>query len=236
MEQTLVFLSAPDDCSYLPRQRAQLRYEFAPHLTPTDYMTRLREGWRRFGPILFRNECPTCRKCQSLRVPVDTFRPSVSQRRAWSKNRGEVEVRIGIPSSSPQKLDLFQRFHRHGHQTKGWSADPGHDLRLFTNNPFPTEEWSYYIGERLVAVGYVDALPEGLSAIYFFHDPDEGKRSLGTFNVLTMIDAARERGLPHVYLGYYVEGCRSLEYKNRFMPNERLNDAGEWSHLIDGAQ
>lgn len=229
MEQTLVFLSAPDECSYLPNERAQLRYELAPSLTSTDYMTRLREGWRRFGPIMFRNECPTCRKCQSLRVPVGTFRPSASQRRAWSKNSGDVRITIDTPSSSPEKVDLFRRFHRHGHQTKGWSADPGHDLRLFTSNPFPTEEWSYYIGERLVAVGYTDVLPEGLSAIYFFHDPDEGKRSLGTFNVLNAIEVARARRLPHVYLGYYVKGCRSLEYKERFQPNESLNARGDWS-------
>ncbi len=228
MEHALVFLSAPDACSYLPNERAQMRYELAPHLTSADYMTRLREGWRRFGPIVFRNECPTCRKCQSLRVPVDTFRPSASQRRAWSTNSGEVDVRISTPSSSPEKLDLFRRFHRHGHQTKGWPADPGHDLRLFTNNPFPTEEWAYYVGERLVAVGCIDVLPEGLSAIYFFHDPAEGRRSLGTFNVLRAIEVARERKLPHLYLGYYVEGCRSLEYKRRFRPNERLNEAGEW--------
>ena len=140
-----------------------------------------------------------------------------------------MDVRIGQPASSPDKLDLFHRFHRHGHQTKGWSADPGHDLRLFTTNPFPTEEWTYYVGERLVGVGYVDVLPEGLSAIYFFHDPHDAKRILGTFNVLKTMEIARERRFPHVYLGYYVEGCRSLEYKQRFRPNERLNDRGEWT-------
>ena len=124
MEHALVFLSAPDACSYLPNERAQMRYELAPHLTSADYMTRLREGWRRFGPIVFRNECPTCRKCQSLRVPVDTFRPSASQRRAWSTNSGEVDVRISTPSSSPEKLDLFRRFHRHGHRRKGGPPIP----------------------------------------------------------------------------------------------------------------
>ena len=71
--------------------------------------------------------------------------------------------------------------------------------------------------------GPAPALPEGLSAIYFVHDPDEHRRSLGTFNVLKMIEAARDRALPHVYLGYYVRGCRSLEYKARFRPSEILS-------------
>ena len=66
------------------------------------------------------------------------------------------------------------------------------------------------VGERLVGVGYVDALPQGLSAIYFFYEPDERGRSLGTYNVLRILAGAATRQLPHVYLGYYVAGCRSL--------------------------
>jgi arginine-tRNA-protein transferase len=80
----------------------------------------------------------------------------------------------------------------------------------------------------LVAVAYVDALPEALSAIYCYHDPAERARSLGTFNILSLIAAARERRLPHVYLGYYVAGCRSSEYKRRFRPNEVLRPDGSW--------
>jgi leucyl-tRNA---protein transferase len=34
--------------------------------------------------------------------------------------------------------------------------------------------------------------------------------------------------LSHVYLGYYVEGCGSLEYKARFQPNEVPGPDGEW--------
>jgi arginine-tRNA-protein transferase len=225
---TVVFLSPPDQCSYLPDQVAQLQYELALDLTAAEYMTRLKAGWRRFGPVMFRHQCPACQKCESLRVPVDSFEPSTSQRRVWKRNVEQIELRIAAPVSSQERLDLFRRFHDFGHRTKGWPADPGHDLRFFTNNPFPTEEWSYFVGDRLVGVGYMDVLPEGLSAIYFFHDPEEGRRSLGTFNVLNAIDQARRRRLPHVYLGYYVEGCRSLEYKARFAPHQKL-DAGVWS-------
>jgi arginine-tRNA-protein transferase len=205
-----------------------MRYEIAADVTPAVYMTRLAAGWRRFGPVMFRPECPSCRSCQSLRVPVPTFRPSASQRRVWRKNVDVVDVRVGTPSTSREKLNLLHRFHRHGHERKGWPAAAGHDLSLFTVNPFRTEEWTFSIADRLVAVGYVDALPEGLSAIYFFHEPRHGHRSLGTFNILTMIERARERGMPHVYLGYYVKGCRSLEYKARFGPNEILNERDEW--------
>ena len=232
LKRTVTFVSALSPCEYLPDRLWQLRYEVAPEIQPEEYMARLRAGWRRFGPAVFRPDCPSCRMCRSLRIPVSAFRPSQSQRRAWKRNAGEVEIRIGSPCSSPEKLDLLSRFRAHGHATKGWPAEEDANLDLFLLNPFPIEEWSYCVGGRLVAVGYVDALPEGLSAIYFFHDPAEAKRSLGTFNILAMIAAARARGLPHVYLGYHVEGCRSLEYKARFRPNEVLGPEGHWAPFV----
>jgi arginine-tRNA-protein transferase len=232
VDPALTFVGRAAPCVYLPVQTSQLRYELIPQLDADDYMHRLRAGWRRFGAVVFRPECPTCRMCQSLRVPVDTFRPSESQRRAWKKNEGAVTVRIGEPQISAEQQDLFDRFHQAQHEDKGWPVSDAADARMMADNPFPTEEWRYYLGERLIAVGYVDALPQGLSAIYFYYDPAERHRSLGTYNVLSILSAARERRLPHVYLGYYVAGYRSLEYKARFRPNEVLTPDGTW-HPFD---
>ena len=228
MESPVTFLSAVSPCEYLPDRVWQLRYEIVPHLRPADFMERLRQGWRRFGHVMFRPDCPSCRMCQSLRVPVAAFRPNSSQRRVWKRNHGEVTVRVGAPCLSADRLDLWARFHRHGHETKGWPPEAEGDPAMFLENPFRTEEWTYYLGSRLVAVAYVDALPEALSAIYCYHDPLEAARSLGTFNILSTLASARERGLPHVYLGYYVAGCRSMEYKRKFRPNEVLGPSGTW--------
>lgn len=227
MARPASLLSPPSPCEYLPDRISRLRYEFVPEITPTEYMTRLREGWRRFGPVAFRPECPGCRMCQSLRVPVQSFQPNESQRRAWRRNERDVHVHVGRPAISEDRLRLFTRFHEHGEQTKGWPPG-GTDIDLFVANPFPIEEWTYRVDGRLIAVGYVDVLAEGLSAIYFYRDPGEKRRSLGTFNILALIASAARRKLPHVYLGYYVEGCRSLEYKGRFRPNEILGPEGEW--------
>jgi arginine-tRNA-protein transferase len=233
VDRRRTFVSTLSSCEYLPDRLWQLRYEIRPEIGEGEYMTLLREGWRRIGPALFRPECPSCHMCQSLRVPVGTFRPGESQRRVWKKNDGEVTITIARPSSSREKLELFGRFHEHGHEAKAWPPREHADLALFIQNPFPVEEWSYRVGDRLVGVGYVDALSEGLSAIYFYHDPLEHRRSLGTFNIMAIIAAARDRGLPHVYLGYYVRGCRSLEYKARFRPNEILRPDGEWRTLTE---
>jgi len=234
MESLFTFVSPPGACEYLPRQTWQIQYETVAQLTPAEYMERLRQGWRRFGYSMFRPACASCRMCQSLRVPVATFRSSRSQRRALNANLPTVRIVIGTPTASRAKLDLYARFHRYQHDAKGWPAPEraADALASFIDNPFPTEEWCYYLGDRLIAVGYVDRLPEGLSAIYYFYDPAERHRSLGTFNVLSILAAARERELPHVYLGYYVEGCESLEYKGRFQPNEVLRPDGMWTAFL----
>jgi leucyl-tRNA---protein transferase len=231
MESRLAFLSPPSPCEYLPDRNWQLHYEVVRRATPAEYTERLEQGWRRFGHVLFRPRCPSCQMCWSLRVPVGAFRPSRSQRRAWNVNQRDVTIRIGPPAASRANIELFERYHEHQHVSKQWPRTEAHGLDRFTDNPFPTEEWRYYVGDRLIAVGYVDALPTALSAIYFYYDPQERHRSLGTYNVLAIIDASRRRNVPYVYLGYYVEGCPSLEYKARFRPNEVLKPDGTWQVL-----
>jgi leucyl-tRNA---protein transferase len=232
MESLFTFTSDPGPCGYLPDRVWSLQYEVMGQLSAIEYQERMKVGWRRFGYSLFRPVCPACKMCQSLRVPVATFKPDRSQRRAMAANDGEVTLVVGVPTATETKLDLYDRFHRFQNANKGWpyhgSGTVTDYAESFVDNPFPTEEWCYYIGDRLIGVGYVDALPEGLSAIYFYYDPNERERSPGTYNVLSVIRGAAARKLPHVYLGYYVAGCQSLEYKARFRPNEVLGENGKW--------
>ena len=229
----LRFLAPAGRCEYLPDQTARLEYEHVDRITAGEYLERLQGGWRRFGHLLFRPACPSCRMCQSLRVPVAAFRLRRTQRRVWNLNAaGAVVIEVGMPSPTPEMRRLYERFHRYQQAAKGWPAPEADGVDGFAANPLPTEEWRYLVDGRLAAVGYVDALPDGLSAIYFFYDPDDRHRSLGTFNVLSIIDAARQRGLPWVYLGYYVEGCRSVEYKARFRPNQVLRPDGSWGPFL----
>ena len=101
-----------------------------------------------------------------------------------------------------------------------WMAPPRGEVHVEINR------------RRLLTIGAAGVGAAGLSAIYFYYDPDVRHRSLGTYNVLSVIDAARARQMPHAYLGYYVAGCRSLEYKARFRPNEVLDGSGMWTPLV----
>jgi len=232
MESNFRFHAPPSPCGYLPNEVWQLDYEGVNLLTPEEYEGRLVQGWRRFGSTLFRPRCPSCQACQSVRVLADRFRPNRSQRRCRRLNEGEIRLQIGVPSAARAKLELYDRFHAHQTLAKGWPLHPARDaagyIDSFVNNPFPVQEWCYWLGDRLVGVGYVDDLPGGLSAIYFFHDPDLRDRSLGTWNVLSLLEQAARRKTPHLYLGYYVPGCRSMEYKAGFSPNQVLGPDGQW--------
>jgi len=189
-------------------------------------------GWRHFGRNLFRPRCQGCDACQPIRVDVDRFRPDRSQRRARRANAAEIRLEVAGPAAGPDQLDLYRRYHAHQEAAKQWPArgdeapEDYHDS--FVDNPFPTREWRYYLGQALVGLGYVDDLPVGPSAITFIHDPDHRGRSLGTWNVLALIDHARALGRPHVYLGYYIADCPSMAYKARFVPNQTLRTDGQW--------
>ena len=222
----------PHACSYLPDRVATLRYDFVAALSPEEYGALMLAGWRRFGRALFRPVCAGCDECRPIRVAVNEFAPNSSQKRAWKANEGVVELRVGAPGVTAEKLALYDQFHAFQHDHQGWPdrgpKDAGDYREAFVDQPFAVEEWCYYLEGRLVGVGYVDALPVGLSAIYFYYDPAERTRSLGTFNVLKLLAAAGERGDEFAYLGYHVEGCRSLEYKANFRPFERLVGGKNW--------
>jgi hypothetical protein len=141
------------------------------------------------------------------------------------KNK-DVRVMVGPPSISDEKLALFNRHklerglaRREQAMTKdGYAA---WILRTCSR----TDEMQYLVGERLVGVGIVDLGGRSLSSVYFYFDPDEGKRSLGTFSVLAELAWWRRQKGRYHYLGLYVEDWtqrnanffRSIELTKRMM-------------------
>ncbi len=238
MRLTPPFVDDPSPCGYLSNQNWRLEYRIATDLTAAEYGRYMLQGWRHFGRALFRPRCPGCSACTPIRIDVAQFRPDRSQRRAWKAN-ADLDLTVAEPTAGPRQLDMYRRYHAYQEATKQWPDRQGetraefHDT--FVDNPFPVQEWRFTLGDSLIGIGYVDPLPIGLSAITFIYDPDHRARSLGTFNVLALIEHARALGQPHVYLGYYIADCPSMAYKARFCPNQTLRPDGQWRDGLPGA-
>lgn len=232
------YLAEPSPCQYLRDQSAANQYRIIFQITPAEFGEMLKRGWRRFGAAYFRPACAACNACVPLRVPVAAFIPTKSQQRALRKCR-HIHFEIGTPQVDAARLDLYARWHAMRESKRGWPESPITAAEYEMQFCFPhpcAREFRYFDGPKLVAIGYVDENPEALSSIYFFFDPDYKHLSLGVTSVLCEIAAARERGLKHLYLGYRVLGCPSMEYKMQFRPHELLqgrpgdNETPAWTN------
>ena len=156
-----------------------------------------------------------------MRVPVDRFVRTRSMRRVWSRN-ADVRVTPGELTATNERFALFRLYLDAQHDgTMARTFDTFRDFLY--DSPAETTEFCYRLGERLVGVSIVDACSDGLSSVYMYFDPDYGERSLGVFSVLWEIEHCRRHGLSYYYLGYYVAGSKTMDYKSRFRPNEVLS-------------
>ena len=232
------YLTAPSPCPYLPNR---LERKVFTHLigrragSINDALTQ--SGFRRSQTIAYRPACEMCRACVSVRVLVDEFAPSKGFRRVSDRNGDLVSFPVE-PKPTSEQYSLFRAYlgARHG---EGGMADMSIlDFAMMVEDSHVKTRLVEYrrhgpdtaITKRgqgpLVAMCLTDELADGLSMVYSFYDPEQADRSLGTHMILDHIARARALGLPHVYLGYWVEGSRKMAYKARFTPQQRLGMNG----------
>jgi leucyl-tRNA---protein transferase len=227
VEVPLVTL-AEHACPYLPGRVAQSRGLLAGKVDPGIYHDFMDVGFRRSGRLIYQPVCRGCRACLPIRVPVGEFQESKSQRRSWRRN-GDLAIAVGRPNATEEKFQLYARYQARWHGT-GEPAEWENFVGFLYESPVETIEFCYRDREngKLLAVGICDVSARSLSSVYFYFDPEQAWRGLGTFGALVEIQWAREREIPHYYLGYWVAGCASMEYKNRFRPFEMLHPDGMW--------
>lgn len=229
------FITAPAPCPYLP---GKLERKVFTHLISAEaqqlHDTLSQGGFRRSQNIAYRPACEGCSACVSVRIPVARFSWKRPFRRAWRAN-SDLTAHIVPPKATGEHYALFRRYIDARHGDGGMADMTVLDFAAMVEETFvKTRLVEYRLKPeitlagpdhrkgRLVAVALSDVLQDGISMIYSFFDPALAARSLGTYMILEHIDRAQRAGLSYVYLGYWVPGSAKMDYKARFLPQERL--------------
>jgi leucyl-tRNA---protein transferase len=234
------YLTAPAKCPYLEGQME--RKVFTHLIGPkageiNDLLTQ--GGFRRSQNIAYRPACERCQSCISVRILVNEFEPTRSMRRVLAINKDVIATEYEAEPSSEQ-FALFRKYLDHRHQQGGMSEMSVLDYAMMVEDTHVQTRIIEYrervegsgIGAtgKLLGAALTDVLSDGTSMVYSFYDPDMTGRSFGTYMILDHIRTAKQRGLPHVYLGYWVRGSKKMDYKVRYLPQEQLLHLG-WTRV-----
>lgn len=220
------FVSPERPCPYLPDRAARSEAYWVDQLDGATYERMLARGFRRSGNIVYRPRCRACKECRQLRVPVARFAPTRSMRRIMRRNQ-DVVVTQGRPTADGPRFEVYRRYLDAQHD--GSMARTFETFREFLyDSPTETVEFRYHLGDRLIGVSISDRVPDGLSSVYMFFEPEFSARSLGTFSILWEIEHCRKNEWAYYYLGFLVAGAKTMAYKARFRPFELLIGDDRW--------
>jgi arginine-tRNA-protein transferase len=231
------YLTAPSPCPYLEGKQERKVFTHLVGDKASDLNDLLTHGgFRRSQSIAYRPACDQCRACISVRVIANEFRPTRNFRKVLTRNADLVgEMRSAVPSS--EQYAIFRSYLDARHHDGGMADMTVLDYAMMVEDSHVATRIIEYRrrtadsgitgrGGELIAVALTDILGDGLSMVYSFFEPAEQDRSLGTFMILDHISRARRMGLPYVYLGYWIEGSKKMDYKARFLPQQRLAPSG----------
>lgn len=210
-----------DKCSYLADRNQTTHYKVIEECSAAHCQELIERGYRRFGKMFFRPLCSSCDECKSIKIDVENFEFSSSQRRVIKK-AAKIKSYIQRPSISKPHLELFEKYHLFMKEKKGWDHTPSTAQGYYSSfvdghNDFGYEVL-YYLDEKLIGVDLIDVLEDGVSSIYFYYDPDYEQYSLGKLSLYNQIMFANKSQKKWIYLGYYVKDCPSLSYKSHYKP------------------
>jgi len=235
-DNTQLFLTAAMPCPYLPgRQERKLFTHLTGRRAASLHQLLSDNGFRRSQNLIYRPACEGCSACQSVRIVARHFEPSARFRRVLRTN-ADISVEVCEPRATTEQFALFKRYLAARHAGGGMTQMNFIDYEyMVEDTPVQSVLVEYRLTSEpsrpLVAVALTDVMPDGLSMVYSFYDPDMTKRGFGNLLILDHVNQVRRAGLEYVYLGYWVKDSPKMAYKAAFRPLEVQKGPLGWRPL-----
>jgi len=228
-----LFETVADQCPYLDDEKSASILVDPDHVVEPKLFSLLSQsGFRRSGNMLYSPQCPSCKSCVSVRIPIANFNISRSQRRVWKKNI-DLSVSIENVTFKEEHFQLYLRYQKARHLGSSMcNDDPEKYINFITADYSRSKLLCFYESDKLIGISVLDQFEQGLSAVYTFFEPEQDKRSIGTFAILYLIKLAKMRKVPFVYLGYWVDRSQKMSYKRKFKPLQGYINRS-WVSLFD---
>ncbi len=221
-----------EECPYRGGMISMNETLFIKELDDQDLEILLSRGFRHFGEVFFRPICGHCSSCIPIRIPVQRFVPSRSVKRLLKRNR-HLTVTLEKPEPTVESFALYKK------HKKRFKRQDVESYNLYVKSFFYPFKFNYMLlikdGNRLVALSHLDIAARAMSAVYTYFDESYSRFSPGKFAVYTEIEMARELGIQWLYLGYYVQQNRHMNYKIQFKPNQLMHEDYIWLDYMDAA-
>ena len=226
------FKTAPIECPYLPNRNEQLIFT---HLNKANrngmHSLMTHAGFRRSHGIVYRPNCIDCAECVPVRVRTKDFKLNKSQKRIFQRN-----IKIGsklLPAvATKEHYELFLNYQRIRHSDGNMALMTFKEYQaMVEETPVNTKVLEYRENNNsLFAVALTDFIQGGLSMVYSFYRPNAERQSPGIWIILEHIHRAKTLRLPYVYLGYLIQDCSKMAYKEKFQPLEALSE-NKWTPI-----
>lgn len=184
-------------------------------------------GFRRSGYLFTKLSC-TCNQCYELRIDIDKFDLSKSQKAVLKKCK---DIVVTTNSSSDGVIishDMLKIYCEYQKQFEDESVCSISSLNVTLNGYKKSMVLSYLKGSKLVGVAVLDIGNKTAYASSCFYDRGLTKLSLGIYSILKEIEYCKTMGIKYLYLGTYYKG--ESDYKLQFSGIERLFK-GSWEKL-----
>jgi arginyl-tRNA--protein-N-Asp/Glu arginylyltransferase len=177
----------------------------------------LANGYRRNGNSLYCMRCAECSACLPIRLHIDEFCANRNQKRAVKKNR-DVETKLLPLRVSQENIDLCENFleARYPHEN---NTARGYYRDFFFNTIVDSCQMQFRLDGKLIGTSIIDFGNNWMNGVYFYFDPREINRSIGTYNIMCLVDLCRKWNIQYLYLGYLIRSVSSMSYKSNFRPH-----------------